>query len=74
MPTKSTTQRVAANLRAEMARQRMTQEALAAAAGLSQQAVSRRLLGHGSLTVDDVERFADILGITTDRLLSAHGG
>lgn len=69
MPTQTTTRQVAANLRAEMARQGMTQASLAAAVGLSQQAVSRRLTGRGYLTVDDIERFAAALNVSTDLLI-----
>lgn len=73
MRTETTTRRVAANLRAELARQGMTQDDLAAALGVSQQAISRRLLGRGSLTVDDLEALARVLDTTPERLLAPMG-
>jgi transcriptional regulator with XRE-family HTH domain len=61
--TSNATSRVAANIRAEVARQQIPQTRLAAALGLSQQAISRRLLGRTSLTVDELEAFASILNV-----------
>lgn len=63
------TQRVAANLRAVVARQRMPQALIAEAMGMSQQGVSRRMLGHVAINVDELDRFAEVLGVTTGSLL-----
>jgi transcriptional regulator with XRE-family HTH domain len=54
---------VAAELRAEIARQRRTQGELALALGWTQQYLSRRLTGKTPLSVDDVEGLARVLGI-----------
>ena len=64
------TNRVAANIRAEVARQRIGQAALAAQLNMSQQAVSRRLLGQTALTVDELEAFARVLAVDVASLLA----
>ena len=58
-----TTRRVAANLRAEVARQGLTQAAVAERVGIAQQGVSRRLSGRYAITVDDLEDFCTALDI-----------
>jgi len=63
MPTNSTAQRVTAEVRAEMARQRKSQTAIAKALNMSQVAVSRRLRGEVDFTVTDLARLADVLGV-----------
>ena len=68
--SRATTKRVSANLRAEVARQCIPQAILADALALSQPAVSRRLLGRTPLTVDELVRCADILGVTPADLLA----
>lgn len=55
--------RVARNIRAELARREWSQGQLAAAAGYSAGALSRRLKGGDSLTVRDLDRIATALNI-----------
>jgi transcriptional regulator with XRE-family HTH domain len=52
---------VAANLRAEIARQRKRQTDLAAALGISAPALSRRLKGETPISVDELQVLADRL-------------
>lgn len=61
---------VAAAIRAEMARQRVTTRALAAKLGRSQMWVSRRTTGQAAVAVADVHEIAEALGITPDVLLA----
>ncbi|WP_366246816.1 helix-turn-helix transcriptional regulator [Cellulomonas sp. 73-145] len=63
-----------ANLRAALARRQVPQEAVASLLGLSQQAVSDRLRGRVKLTVDDLGRLADLLGLEPAELLVRHQG
>lgn len=65
---------VAEEIRVEMARQRLNQSDLAAMLGESQPWVSRRLGGRTPMTVDDLERFAQVLRTTADELLTGGGG
>ena len=62
-------QRVAATVRAEMARRRVTQDQVAQRLGLSQSAVSRRLGGHLPFDVAELSAVAEILGVTPASLL-----
>jgi transcriptional regulator with XRE-family HTH domain len=57
------TERVAATVRAEMARQRITQTQMAERLGMSQVAVSRRLLGQVPFDVEELGRVAEILDL-----------
>lgn len=66
----TTTRRVAANLRAEVARQGLTQTALASRLNMSQQAVSRRLSGRHGLTVDDLQAFSEALDLPIEQLIA----
>lgn len=77
MPQRSNAQRssspgakVAAEVRAEMARQFRSQSELAAVLRVSQTAVSRRLKGEISFDVDELVRTADFLGVSIAQLLS----
>lgn len=70
MERHSLAQRVAAELRAEMARQRMTTPRLAHAAGITTSTLRRRLSGESSLTFDEVQTIADCLGINAMRLIT----
>ena len=54
---------VAANIRAELARQRVSQFVVADRLGLSQAAVSRRLSGGTPFELDEVEAIASLLGV-----------
>lgn len=55
--------RIAREVRAELARRGLTQLDLANAIGLSQASVSERLRGKTPFTSDDIERVADALGV-----------
>lgn len=63
MPSDSHAQRVAANVRAEMARSKRTQAALAHDIGMKQQALSRRLAGITPFTIDELGRIAEVLEV-----------
>lgn len=67
-----TTQRVAANLRAELARRHLTQRDLAKALGVTQQAISQRMLGRIAFDVNQLGAAAEFLGITPEQLLASH--
>ena len=54
---------VAANIRAELARQRVSQFVVADRLGLSQAAVSRRLSGGTPFELDEVEAIASLLAV-----------
>ena len=59
-----------ANVRAEMARRKISQEAVAQTLGLSQASVSARLRGVTPFRVDELLRIADLLGVPLDLLLA----
>lgn len=61
--------RVAAEVRAELARQRRTQADLASALGMSPQAVGRRLSGEHPFDVVELGRAADWLGVPLSSLV-----
>ena len=54
---------VAANVRAEMARQRRRQSDLADHLGMARQNVSRRLLGRRPFDTDELAKVAEFLGV-----------
>lgn len=56
-------QHVAAEVRAEMARQQMTQQVLARQLGTTQQTLSRRMTGEVPFDVFELQRIADIFGV-----------
>lgn len=62
-------EQVAATVRAELARQRKTQRDLAAALGISQQTVSRRLAGETPFAIDEIEAAARFLGVSVGALV-----
>lgn len=74
-PTAPTTQgltlRVAAEVRAEVARQRLTHKRLAELLGLSQPQITKRLNGVIAMNTTELDRIADALGVPVERLLSA---
>ncbi|WP_080512504.1 helix-turn-helix domain-containing protein [Rhodococcus opacus] len=70
--TKSTTERVTTNVRAELARRGLTQRDLAQALDITQQAASRRMLGRVQFSVEDLGKVADLLGIAPEHLLADH--
>lgn len=57
------------NVRAEMARAGVTQATIAAALGLSQAAVSARLLGKTPFDVNELTVIAGVLGVAAADLL-----
>lgn len=69
--TDSLTQIVASGVRAEMGRQGKSQHQLAAAAGMAQQTLSRRLRIEGPIPfdTDELERVAKALGVPIERFL-----
>jgi transcriptional regulator with XRE-family HTH domain len=74
-PTAPTTQgltlRVAAEVRAEVARQRLTHKRLAELLGLSQPQITKRLNGVIAMNTTELDRIAEALGVPVERLLSA---
>jgi transcriptional regulator with XRE-family HTH domain len=66
------TDRVADEVRANMARARMTQTDLAVVLGLTQSAVSKRLRGKIAFSVDELEKVADALGVHPAVLLGGY--
>jgi len=64
-------QRVAANVRAEMARQRIPQVALADALGITQQSVSARLRGAVDFSVPELDLVARLLNVSAALLLGS---
>lgn len=67
------TDRVASEVRAQMARIRMTQTALAAVLGLPQSAVSNRLRGKVAFSIDELEKVSAALGVHPAALLGGNG-
>ncbi|WP_372593576.1 helix-turn-helix domain-containing protein [Actinotalea sp.] len=65
---------VTSNVRAEIARRRLSQRRACVGLGLSQQALSDRLTGRVRLTIDDLARFASFLGLEPSELLVRHQG
>jgi cyanate lyase len=61
--------RVAAEVRAELARKRMTQGALADALGRSDAYVTRRLTGETAFDLTEVEKIAEILRVPVQQLI-----
>lgn len=59
-----TTERVAANVRAELAARRITGARFAEQMRWSRASTSRRLSGATSWSIDDVEKAAEYLGVT----------
>ncbi len=68
--TKSPSSVVGANVRAEMARRRITQREVADALGLAQTAVSKRLLGIVPWDVNELSAVADLIGVPVASLIT----
>lgn len=66
-------QRVGASVRAEMARHGITQQDLAAALGITQTAVSRRIRGTVPFDVAELPLVAAAIGCDVDTLLRPAG-
>lgn len=69
MPHTPTSERIASNVRAEMARRRITQTEIAKKAGIPQSGLSRRLVGSTPFTVNEIERIAEVLDIQVNELI-----
>lgn len=65
------TQRVAAEVRAEVARQSVTQDHIAQILGVAQPNVSRRLNGKQPFDTDELDKLAAAFGVPVDRFLTA---
>ena len=63
--------RVANNIRAEVARRRLSQVKLAEQVGIRQQALSRRLNGTTPFRIDELARIAEVLDIPLSELVVA---
>lgn len=63
------TQRVAAEIRAELGRQNVTGKRLAELLGVSHSWVSYRLTGQQTIDFDDIEKIAGALGVPVSHLL-----
>lgn len=59
---------VAANIRAELARRRVSARTAAAELGLTQSALSRRLRGHVDFSASEVQTIATFLGVAVSSL------
>lgn len=66
---RSLTDRVAEEVRALMARKRISQVRLAMATGLTQAAISRRITGQVAFDLQDLERISPVLDVTPVQLL-----
>ena len=62
-------ERVAASVRAEVARRKVTQQQLADLLGMHQMSVSRRLNGHTEFTVSELATVAEFLGVPVASLI-----
>jgi transcriptional regulator with XRE-family HTH domain len=67
--TQNLAEYVAGEVRAEMARQRVSQRQLAAQLGLSQVQIQRRLAGRIEFRPSELDRAAELLGVPVTQLL-----
>ena len=67
-----TSEIVASNIRAELARQRISQRDLAEKLGRSVMFINRRVTGEGFSDLDTLDDIAAALGVSRDDLLSDH--
>lgn len=70
MENQNLNESVSAEIRAEMARQRLTQRQLALSLGWTQPQLSKRLLSKIAFSTDELERIARLLGIPVHELTS----
>ena len=63
------TKRVAAEVRAELARQKVSQEALCARIGMSQSTLSRRITGEYPFDTTELAKIAEALGVSVAQFL-----
>lgn len=66
----TTSERIAANVRAELARRRLSGSALAEALAVPHRTMTRRLSGQIRWTAEDVESVANYLGVPMEALVS----
>ena len=64
---------VSGNVRAEMARRRVTQKELSEAFGIAQTQISKRLNGRSEWRVNDLPPIAEALGVSIDVLIYGGG-
>ena len=69
MPTSSASERVAAEVRAALARRKISTRQLAADLGASQSHTARRVTGKVPFSLDELERVADYLGVPVAELI-----
>lgn len=62
-------QRIAAEVRAEIARQSKTQRQVAELVGMTQQALQLRLAGSRSFRAEEISKLASALGVPVDQFL-----
>jgi len=74
MAITTTAQQVGANVRAEAARRQINGSELARGVGLSQSAMSRRLVGSHPFTITELVLVADFLGLPIATFLPAESG
>ncbi len=67
----SFTARVAAEVRAELVRQKLSHRQFAERVGISQPQISKRLSGELPMDTAELERFAAALGVPIERFLTA---
>jgi transcriptional regulator with XRE-family HTH domain len=63
-------QRVAAEVRAEAGRRRVSQREIAAVLGISQGAVSKKMAGEVRFSVSDLLKLAEVWGVPLSRFAS----
>lgn len=64
----TSTQRIAANVRAEATRRGVTGQMIAEHLELTQPAVSRRMRGHVEFSASELHKLAGLLGVSVDDL------
>ena len=60
------------NLDAVIRASGMTKKQVAKAAGIMPETLSRHIHGHVQMTLDNAEKYADILGVTVQRIMFVH--
>lgn len=73
MTTHQPHEAIAAEIRAEMARRKVSQVKIAALLDISQVGVSRRLRGETPLDVNELVKIADYLGVPITHLMPQDG-
>ena len=71
--SETVTERVAENVRVEVARLKLSQKAIADALGISQSSANRRYLGITPFDVEELYTMAAVLGCHVSALLPAEG-